>query len=629
MKIPDTETIIVLFFKILVQVIVLIRQICKYIKSKYYRIRYNIWKAWQIKISDYIFLDRISVFIFLGLLTLNFCLYYKHIDLEVRFLTITEAVFTIETLLKSTIVFLSILFSFTLLAFQISNKYFGRYAFIAFFKSKHLKIMFTLFLINISFLIYVYLYLKGAEEINTFDSYGKLIFIESLVFSFFYALSIFPVMIDLLSISQSRNNLKKLFDDITDDEILHSEFIIHPFHLNKFEERDSFKIILELGLVAMKDYDHTTFDLLIKNMYTKFKNAKDITLQTNLFYKFRDVLLAYFEFGIKEKNSTTLRKILSCRTGMEELCVVAKPPIIIDYNSQYNGWDYNFDMERYYNKAIQYNEDEICGDIVDDLRDHLKLIITGIYPDNFTYDYSNPYDMKMTRYTMMLSHIYSLIEKFIKGAGKLKKILILKNISNLFSTIDLVIVESKNHEVTKQYLLQVNNLHKNTYLRALVEDAQNKNIEFLFHPYGLAIQSEISTLNTAIIFKGSLNAFDYLFQHDALTNMVINELKAYSMGFIHNYNSKPTSYRKLLILAIDKFDYTRNLINAGDSNYRKETYLKLSRYLGYVYETYQHANINDEELNNKFSSTIANFTRLSEFEEQLRAVGYIQNVNLI
>ena len=487
--------------------------------------------------------------------------------------------------------------------------------------------MFTLFILNVGFLIYVLIYLKNCQIIHVFNNYGKLIFLESILFSLSLVLSIFPVMTSLLSQSQSRSNIKKIFNSISDYEMTSTYNSSREIDETEYET-NSFKIIQEIGLVSIKEFDHITFGLLTKNIYDKFKKfpktTESLDLKRQLFYIFRDVISDLFDFSAKERNSYAMFNLLSCRYNLE--LVIAESEMIVDHNNRYRGWNFNWDLERYFDKAVQFNEDAICCEIIDRYRDYMMEIIKTKFPISFKYNYDLPFENIDD--TSIVTTNFGLIEKFCKVVGQLKKTLVLKNISNLYSTLDLVIVESSNHVSTKQYLLQINNISKQKYLRSLVEDANVKNIEYLYYPFGLATNSEVSKLNSAIIFKGSLEAFDFIYQRNALSNVVINLLKADAMGFINSFPQNEVVYKKLILLALNKIHYTSTLINENDTDEKKETYLKLKRYLSYISSHFSQ-NLTNDEIKLKITEVENNFPWHDKFEQELIAKGFIQNKNIM
>lgn len=593
---------------------------------KYYFIR-KYYEIKDVNFKDIIYIDIKTTLVFILIVVLNILLNINEIQFTIKFPSLENCISTVEILIRTVVILLSIIFSFSLLSFQIFNKYFGRFAFFEFFKKSHLKIMFTLFILNVSFLIYTFNYLKTCIDDNYFRTYGKLIFIESILFSLILIISIFPVMIGLLTSSQSRINLKKMFDSITDENILASQ----SFYSLEIDEEDydtkSFKIITEVSLTAIKDFDHSTTEIIIRSIYIKFleisKSEKSIEIKRGLYFKFRDIFNDLFAYALKEKNSFAMNKILQARFGIEKEVITTN--IIIDYQDKYNGWDFNYDFEDFYNKSFQSNEEIICVEIIDLYGDFFSEIIKVKFPETFKYDFEKPFENSIE--TSIVSTNYSLIEKFVKSSGNSKKTLILKKLSNLFATLDLIILESKNHNDTKNYLLQVNNIHKEKFLKVLIEDAQVKNIEFSHYPYGIANSSEIKELNSSIILKSQLKSIDYFFQKNVLNNLIINDLKASAFHLISLNETHEVKSKELLILIIKKFDYIRSLIKENDSIERKDVYIKLNRYLNYI-ENGLNQKINDPELSQLLTDVKSKFVYLENFKQEIKEKGYIQDNNL-
>lgn len=599
-------------------------------KKALYFFRNEWWHFRQHRLSNYLFLSPKMILIFALFFILNIFFFWNKVGFTIKFLSLDNALLTMQVVVRSIVILLGIIISFTLLSFQVFNKYFGRFAFLDFFKKGHLKQIFTLFILNVVFSIYVQSYLKDCKTDENFDSYGKLIFVESLVLSLILILGIFPIMIKLLSESQSRSNIQILFENISKHDIYFSTAFYKDDIEKEEYETNSFKVILEIGLVSIKEFDHVTFNLLVRNIFLKFKRVMagddDADLKRSLFYKFKKILGDYFDFAAKEKNSSALQEIVICRYYIEIEISQRDPPIILDHSSRYYGWDFSLDMEKFYDKSNQYNEDNISSVIVDCCRDYMVEIIKRRLPKNFVYDYNAPY--REIYYTGIISHYYSLIRNFHIIAGNLKKITILKSLSNLYMTLDLSILGSENHKDTKTYLLQVNNQNKLEYLESLVGRAGVKDMDSLLYPFGVGLTNEITDLNTSIIFRSSMKAWDYIFQRGTLNNSIINSLKADTMSFISHYRNEPIRSKNLISLSLDKFDYIRELIGETASDEGKDIYLKLARFLSYIKSDYEASGINDTDLNAKFAEVSVKFTFKAKFEEELGKKGYLQKNGL-
>ena len=193
--------------------------------------------------------------------------------------------------------------------------------------------------------------------------------------------------------------------------------------------------------------------------------------------------------------------------------------------------------------------------------------------------------------------------------------------------MDSIILGSNNHDDTKNYLLQINNIHKEKFLKVLIGDAQIKNIEFSYYPYGIAMTSEFKKLKSSIILRSQLNSVDYFFHQNVLNNLVINDLKASAFHLISLYEHDKSTSKKLLKLIIEKFDYIRSLIKDNDSIQRKDVYIKLKKYLEYI-ENGLNQKVNDTELTSIINNVKSKFKYLEKFKTELKSEGYIQNNNL-
>lgn len=598
----------------------------KFLKLKYW-LGYKISQVKNINFKELIFLDWNAILFFSTIIVLNLLFNLNEVGLPTQFPSLENCISVLEMLVRSIVVLLSIIFSFTLLSFQIFNKYFGRFAFFDFFKKRHLKVMFTLFLLNVVFLIYSIGYLKSCQIDNHFTTYGKIIFIEAVLFSIALCISIFPVMINLLSQSQNRTNLKSLFNSINkDNNISFSTFFDQEINEEEYHT-NVFKIINEIGLTAIKDFDQTSFEIVVRSIYLKskevFESENSLEYKRQLYYNFRDNIKDFFIYAVKEKNSFALSRLLTTRLIIEKEAI--KHKFIQDYQDIYKGWDFNFDIENFFSKTIQYNEDSASAEIIDVYRDFFTEIIKIYFPSFLDYDFERPYENMEA--TNIVSTNYGIIENFIKTTSTAKKTIVLKNICNLFSAIDLIILDSKNTVNAKKYLLHVNNIHKQEYLKCLIEDALIKNIEFQYYPFGIANTSEITKLKSAIILRGQISSLDYLFQKKVLNNLVLNALKAAAFSIMKNLTDDLAFGEELLTEIIQKFDYLRGLIKKTDNSERKDLYINLHRYLEYISSGYSEKGI-DYNVRKLLNDVILKFEYLNEFQKDLDEEGYLQNKNL-
>lgn len=600
-------------------------------KKRFRQIRYYIYiqldNLKQVSWNDIILIDKKALLAFLLFFILNLLFNKRYIEFPSSFSSIENCINIIETLIRSVVVLLSIIFSFTLLSFQIHNKYFGRFAFYDFFKKSHFRLMFTLFILNVFFLIYTVSYLRSCSEAKEFDTYGKLLFVESITFSVLLAFSIFPVMINLLSSAQSRINLKNLFSKIDDNNVFDSSGFLDQEISELDYEINPFKIISEISITSIKDYDHTTFEIIIKMIYNEIvvtsNSEKSESIKTACYGQFIRILRELFDFAIKEKNGFALLRIVTIRFLIEKQ--VMHLSFLKDNNEMYKGWDYGFDVEAYYDKAIQGGEESIGSEIVSSYNNFIGEWIKNKFPENFLYDFDKPY--QNIDYTTIVNGFYMIIERFMISASKGKKYSIVNKVSNLLSTIDIYIVESKNSTATKSYLLQVNNIYKEKFIDHLVEDAGVRNIEFSNYPFGIATTSELTSMKSGIILSGKLKSIDYLFNKNILNNMVLNDIKATAFSLINNFEKDAVTSIKYLELIFKKISYIKSLIKDTDSDDRKAIYIQLKRYLSYL-ENDVLTKVTDEDLKRHFKELIDSFNFYEQFDSELKSKGYILNLNL-
>lgn len=587
------------------------------------------YKIHQITYFDFksvIYIDLKTLCIFLLVIAINMLCNLTNIGFPKEFPPISICIEILETLVRSIVVLLSIIFSFTLLSFQIFNKYFGRFAFTDFFKRKHLKIMFTLFILNVSFLIYTISYLKSCVEPNIFPVYGKVLFIEGILFSIILIFSIFPVMINLLSSSQSRQNIKAMFDSVDKTSFASYRFFDDNIDDGEYEN-NAFKVITEIGLTAIKEFDHTTFEIVLRSINKKaisvFKSNEAASDKLQLYANFTDNLKDFFSFAVKEKNNSAQQRIIQTRWVLED---EGMKHDFLKYNSpHYKGIDFITDIEIYFNRAVQNNEDFIAAEIVDTFIDYFATVIRKILPATFRYNYDHPYTNSEDVNTIF--SYYRLIESLTTQAAATKKMPVLKNLSNLFMTLDIVIVESTNSTETKRYLLQINNLQKEKLLKNIIENAQIKNIESPYFPFGIGNTQELHKLKSSVILRAELKMIDYLFSKRLLNNYILNDLKTAAFQIIDDFSEDTSTGKVFLNLIVDKFDHIRGLITKTSSNEDKDLYINLHIFLGYIISKYTLTGIN-YEMDEKIREIMNRFPYLDDFKEELKANGFIQNTGL-
>jgi len=162
------------------------------LKKQFYR--YWFYKIKREKPWDYLFFDWLtflilSVFFLLGL----FIFFPGKIIIAIP--AKSTQVYILESILRNISLFIGISFSFILLSFNIFFRYFGRYAFLDFFKTKSAKVCLTLLVSTIGLLVYSTAYIRETEEVTYFD---KFLYSFSLTLSIVSFFSVFPCLLILL-----------------------------------------------------------------------------------------------------------------------------------------------------------------------------------------------------------------------------------------------------------------------------------------------------------------------------------------------------------------------------------------------------------------------------------------------
>jgi len=599
-------------------------------QRRYYR--YLFYKLKRLQLREYIFIDLPTTLICLLFFIVNIILFFPTKPI-IHFPKLEIEFYVIETLLRTISIFIGIVFSFILLSFNVFNRYFGRFAFLNFFKSRSIKILFTLFIISIVFMLYSLGYLKEIQESNR---YANSLFVMSIFFSTITIFSIFPVIITLLRESQNRDNILKIINQLNEDWVLsyHENVLWNKTNSHKHYQKDPITLLTEIGTVAVKEFDQTTLTTIVHGCKEHFEKAikleknKEVIEPKELYYEFRTLLNNLFQIATKERNENALFILLRARFRFEEMVIKNQKRVeITDHNNKYYGWIFNMDFQDFFNRAIQFNEDEVCRRIIDDYRNFITTIIQDVLPEReFDYDFGNR--MKNMEETGMVSGAFREVDTFLSLIIATKKYHLFKNISNLFSTLDLNTISSKNTPNTKIFLLHIINNCKLDNFELYIRNTDINDLPYLYYPFGTSTTQAITEIESSIPFKGSLRAMDILFANEKLNNVVINGLKADTMYLIENI-SKNKINKNLIILSLNKFDYLRSLISETDSDYKKDTYLKLEKHLQYISNYGSEKDLKDEEILELIKKNIGLFVFKDKFKKELDDKGYISNDRIV
>jgi hypothetical protein len=598
-----------------------------------YRIKYIIYP----NLKELIFVDLKTIQYVLILFTINVILFYPG-DLYVGFPSLQTQINTLENLLRTISVLISIVFSFIVLSFNIYYKYFGRYAFINFFKDRKIKILFTLFLCTISFDIYSLTY---AKEIAIKDNYSNSLYIISIVLSLVTILTVFPVIIFLLKQSQSRANIKSIVHSLDIKWLASSYEHDDENDVNYFQSRsatfyqnDPITILTEIGITSIKEFDNVTLNVILENLFSFYKksivltNDEQVVKTEYLYSEYKKIYTVLLQIATKEKNEIGLRYLINSRFDLEYFTIDNLNSIQLkDYNDEYFGWDFQNDSISYFGRTIQLSEDNICEAIIDNYGDFIKKMIVDVLPKKLDYNYE--IDYYYSNGTAIASGLYRTIDSFVENIVNYKKYHLFSKVFAVSSLIDAYTINSNNTKNSKIFLLNLNQNYKKGYFDSYLSNSGIKYLNYSFIPYGTGwINEAVDKTDSLIPFYGLLNSIDDLLNKQLLNYIVINNIKAINFH-ASAYYMENSMNKKLLQATITKFSYIRNLIKVNDSDYRKEIYIHLKNISEYILMDIERKNIKDTDIIELYKESISNFIHYQTFKDDFKSKGYIMNENII
>lgn len=594
-------------------------------KKKFYIYQYHRLKR---KLPfDYIFFDW-RVFLLLVLFfTVGSILFFPY-KFEISFPSLEIQIDVLESILRVVSIFIGISFSFIILSFNVFYRYFGRYAFLDFFKLKSAKICLTLLICTIVLIMYSITFIR---ESSSKSSYTDFLFIFSIVVSIVSFFSIFPYFINLMRDSQSRENISHLFAKLDDDDYVIEKFIARIENKpESFYHKDPISLIYEIGIGAIKEFDKNTFELINSNIESFFRNRINKRLKEGaiidvkeIYYNFTNLLTDFFEFSIKEHNSEFSNQAINTRYKIEIIVLqnIDNKSILEefrDFDNIYKHWNFNFDFENYLKKAVKYNEDEICGRIIHRYHSFLTHSIVNLYPKNIIYNRENHYETaKLSEIVFDPLRILSNFSEILITHGKN---LILNEIFTAFYVIEGKVLDIDTANSTKCFIYHVIHNYKKSIFQLFMESPETTRISYMFFPFKDSIRIYEKT-DCKIPFFGALEMLNIIFSFGKLNNVVINQIKA---EMLHLIRIKEFS-NNLLISAIDKFVELSSLIKETDSNSTKDLYLKLIEKLEIIDNELRKQNNIPKEIIEKMEQAIKSFDKKSRFQEELKSQGFISD----
>jgi len=436
-------------------------------------------------------------------------------------------------------------------------------------------------------------------------------------------------------------------------------------------EKNPIAMLKEIGVNALVQKDNVTIELILNQLFLHFKKIvfdakRDTVLDSSvmniyMYNSTRELIEFYLPIALNNDNSRIVRKLTDFRNALE--LFVIKNRLTLSSGSskwEYKGWDICFDYEKFFNKAILLDNRELAEIIMDAHYGYCSYIIKFHLPNSLKeyrkYVVSNEIDIC---YDLLNSQII----KFVESAIRYQRLDVFKKIFNLFS-LESVTISSKNTLSVKRYLLDLlynskENAFKN-YINHVIGD-----IDSYHFPYKTALQLEIKEVKRIGIFNSLLKSTKLSLSKNKLNNMMINQLKATGMGFINSWKSSNKNiyqetekqnpnhflmlfapifpwllwnkqqinnsdiYKKLFIRLIEHFEDLKDSIPKKKcTDYQKEIYIQLHKYMSYIKSYHINEFIDDTESLELMNKVLKGFDNVDVYRKQLQESGYIINENL-
>lgn len=592
------------------------------------KIRYNIYKIGHTPYSDYLFIDFWTLIISFGILVLNIIFFFPR-PITVNIVNIPSIEIqrkVIDALLKTLSIFFGITFSFLVLSFNIFYKNFGRYVFLEFFKSRIIKQPFTLLLCSICFLIYSLSYMEGTK---VSDNYSTSLYFLSILFSLVSFFWLFPALVLLLRKSQSPKNIKKIIQrfaaslDFEQMEV----WLLEKDHDTTY--KDPFVLLTEIGTMAIKEFDDVRLSTITKETCKYFEQCAEVENEEErkeklkVYSEITDIFSRLFQLAVKERNTIGAVKICKARFDLETFILqnLDKVPFR-DYQNNYLFWSLQADTKQYFNQAIIFNEDVVCERIIEEMRDFIYLAIPILIPKG--YQCENPIrDRDATAITHSFGTITSLNEQLLYH----KKGHLYKSVSNTFSTLFMRILECDFDASGKNCLLTVLNNNEYDSFERFVKNKETYSVAYLEMPFKHSIDAVIDC-NYEYSFILFLKSVDLLLYNNQLNNICLNNLKAEMLGAIGKVNTCPQLI-PVILRGINKLEYLRDLIDADDTDYRKEVYIKLQYYLKIIQNETIEKEVQNDNIKDRLREVLSNFPCLEGFKNKLSKMGYVFDERIV
>lgn len=575
---------------------------------------------------DYIFFDW-SVFL---VLLLIFCVGYIFLfpySYGINMPAMETQAALLESILRTIGVLFGITFSLIVLSFNIFYRYFGRYAFLDFFKNRSAKICITLLFAAVVLLSYSVYFIKEAPVSSSFSNF---IFFFSIMLSIVSFFSIFPCFIFLLRNSQNRKNIINLFNKLNEDVAVARFIAKMEGDMHTFHQKDPINIINEIGLMSVKESDFYNIELITDTMVDFFRTnvtnkeeEKYYVDFKDLYYKFFDSLENFYFLALKEKNEYIAILVMRTIFRIERLVFenIEKEGFeeFLGHGEKYRYLNLNFTTEKFFKKALQYGEDDICQEIIEEYRSFSKAVFVKLFPPEVNYIGSNRFDT-----AQKCEVVFEPLAKFLAFAEILapaKKHTLFKEIFNSFYVYEVQVLDLETTDSTKCFILNVIHNYKKECFQKYIDLNDVQQISYLNFPFkeGANVYEKIKC---KIPHLGLLEMIDMLFAKGKLNNVVINQAKAQMLHMIR------IDDEVLIKDLVQKFVDISHRIDVSASLDRKDLYIKLHENLRIVQRD-AIAKPATEAVREMIQLAIASFDKLEAYKQELKKVGYVSDARII
>jgi len=575
---------------------------------------------------DYIFFDW-SVFFGLTLIFFIGYIFLFPYSYGINMPAMDTQAAILESILRTIGILFGITFSLIVLSFNIFYRYFGRYAFLDFFKNRSAKICITMLFAAVVLLSYSVYFIKEAPARSSFSNF---IFFFSIILSVVSFFSIFPCFIYLLRNSQNRKNLVNLFNKLNEDVAIDRFIAKMDGELHSFHQKDPINIINEIGLMSVKESDSYNIELITDTMVDFFRtniiNKEEDKYYVDfkdLYYKFFDSLENFYFLALKEKNEYIATLVMRTTFRIERLILenIEKDEfeVFLGHGEKYRYLNLNFTIEKFFKKALQYGEDDICQEIIDEYRGFSKAVFVKLFPADANYNGGNRFEI-----AQKCEVIFEPLAKFMAFTEILvpvKKHTLFKEIFNSYYVFEQQVLDLETTDSTKCYIFNVIHNYKKDCFQKYIDINDVQQISYLNFPFkeGANVYEKIKC---KIPHLGLLEIIDLLFAKGKLNNVVINQAKAQMLHLIR------INEELLLKDLVQKFVDISQKIDASDNLDKKDLYIKLNDNLKIVQQD-AIAKPVAETIREKIQLAIASFDKLETYKQELKKVGYVSDARIV